>query len=159
MSQYSERELSCGQTLCWIQKKTTLKTDFWNQNIPLNHYLQSFLALIFFSEATQAWSTVGLVEMVWYNGNAIETCKPTSVEVEVCIIIFTTVSALYFQIWGSEDNLHWDYDLPVLVTGQRDFFNGYTVQCHINGNSLNAGTVYKLIPACPICITAYTFLW
>ena len=35
VSQYSERELSCGQALCWIQKKTTLHMDFWNQNIPL----------------------------------------------------------------------------------------------------------------------------
>ena len=34
VSRYSERELSCGQTLCCIQKKTILHTDFWNQNIP-----------------------------------------------------------------------------------------------------------------------------
>ena len=37
VSQYSEHELSCGQTLCWIQTKTTLNTDFWNQNIPLTY--------------------------------------------------------------------------------------------------------------------------
>ena len=41
MSQYSDRELSCGQTLCWIQKNTILHTDFWNQNIPLNVTLSS----------------------------------------------------------------------------------------------------------------------
>ena len=35
VSQYSERKLSCGQALCWIQKKTTSNTDFWIQNIPL----------------------------------------------------------------------------------------------------------------------------
>ena len=28
VSQYSKRELFCGQTLCLIQKKTTLHTDF-----------------------------------------------------------------------------------------------------------------------------------
>ena len=28
VSQYSERELSCNQTLCWIQNKTTFNTDF-----------------------------------------------------------------------------------------------------------------------------------
>ena len=38
-SQYSERELSGDQTLCWIQKKTTMHTDFWNQNIPLRKTL------------------------------------------------------------------------------------------------------------------------
>ena len=36
VSQYLEREISCGQSLCWIKKKTTLHTDFWNQNIPLS---------------------------------------------------------------------------------------------------------------------------
>ena len=36
VSQYLERERSWGQTFCWIQKKTTLYTDFWNQKIPLS---------------------------------------------------------------------------------------------------------------------------
>ena len=41
-SQYSECELSCGQRLFWIQKRATLKMDFWNQNIPLNYgYFES----------------------------------------------------------------------------------------------------------------------
>ena len=36
-SQYLECELSCGQRFCFVdsKKKTNLKTDFWNQNIPL----------------------------------------------------------------------------------------------------------------------------
>ena len=34
-SEYSECELTCGQRLFWIRKRTMLKMDFWNQNIPL----------------------------------------------------------------------------------------------------------------------------
>ena len=40
VSPYSERELSSGQTLCWIQKNT----DFWNQNIPLTNSPRQHLA-------------------------------------------------------------------------------------------------------------------
>ena len=66
VSQYSERELSCGQTLCWIQKNTTLHTDFWNHNIPLN--------MIMFFWSNKLLFTIFLIPLILMEDESQQAC-------------------------------------------------------------------------------------
>ena len=91
----SKWQISIGKQKCGVFSLALIFS--YTLNSLLHRIINLFLALIFFSVAT-----VGLIELVWCNGNAIKTCKPTSVEIEIRVkVIFTTGTALYFQIWGT----------------------------------------------------------
>ena len=59
VTQYLERELFCGQTLCRTQKKANLNMYIWNQNITLKTTDKPHCWAAYYHILAKIWNNMG----------------------------------------------------------------------------------------------------